>query len=93
MVTRTVDAGCSKAGLYRQRRSSLLSARLSAGDSSAAFRLSRRFRGFLSLSVGMPWQQRIELANAARKRNREARAQEKAKADALRPYMESTRDL
>jgi hypothetical protein len=41
----------------------------------------------------MPWQQRLELANAARKRNREARAVEKAKADALRPYMESTRDL
>ena len=53
----------------------------------------QRHRGYLSLSVGMPWQERLALAMAARKRNREARLLEKAKADALRPYFDSTREL
>lgn len=51
-----------------------------------------RGKAYLSLSVGMPWQQRLELANAARKRNQEARALAKKKTESLRPYMESTRD-
>jgi hypothetical protein len=93
MVIRTVQVGTSRNALRRRRRSSLLSREWSAGSIHARQILSQRHRGFLSLSVGMPWQQRLELANAARKRNREARAVEKAKADALRPYMESTRDL
>jgi hypothetical protein len=79
--------------LYRQRRSSRLSAEWHAGSSEARFSLVQRSHAYMSLAVGMPWQQRLELAMAARKRNQEARKVEKAKADALRPYMESTRDL
>ena len=83
--------GTSSRAFRRLRASSLLSRLFVLGNADAAFRLSRRARAYASLAVGMPWQQRLELANAARKRNQEARKAEKAKADALRPYMESTR--
>ena len=61
--------------------------------SNARFSLSQRWRAFRSLKVGMPWQERLERANAARKRNQERRKVEQAKAAALRPFLESTRDL
>jgi hypothetical protein len=41
----------------------------------------------------MPWPERLALANAARARNKLARDQAKAKVEASRPYLESTRDL
>ena len=88
-----MDGQPSLRSLGRSRRSSLLSAKFRQGDPDAAYRLFTRALAFKSLAVGMPWQQRLELANAARRRNQEARKLEKAKADALRPYMESTRDL
>ena len=93
MVNRTVFQGCSRRARQRRRRASLLSREWNMGSVHACQILSQRHRGYLSLSVGMPWQERIALANAAKARNREARAQEKAKTDALRPYLESTRDL
>ena len=93
MVKRTVPVGASKGAMKRLRRCSLLSRAFRAGDASAAFSLTRRHRAYLSLSVGMPWQERLALANAARARNKAARLEAKTKADSLRPYMESTRDL
>ena len=93
VVKRNVFPTSNEMSLWRMRRASLLSAEYKAGSRRARGRLSQRHRGYLSLSVGMPWQQRLELANAARKRNQEARKLEQAKASALRPYLESTRDL
>jgi hypothetical protein len=86
-----LQVGSSKWARIRLRKASRLSRLFRLGNLDAAFRLSRRARAYASLAVGMPWQQRLELANAARKRNQEVRKAEKAKADALRPYMESTR--
>lgn len=92
MVVRTVFPSSSARSLIRKRKSSRASLAFKLGNSAARFLLHQRHRAYLSLSVGMPWQQRLELANAARKRNAEARAVAKQKADSLRPYMESTRD-
>ena len=92
MVQRLVFPSTNKKSLERARRSTLNAAAFRSGSGEAKFRLSRRYLAYLSLSVGMPWQQRLELANAARKRNQEKRKQDKEKAAALRPYMESTRE-
>ncbi len=93
MVVRTVPMGASLGALKRLRRISLLSRAFTLGDRKAQQSLSARGAAYLSLSVGMPWPERLALANAARARNRAARLEAKQKADASRPYLESTRDL
>ena len=75
------------------RKAALLSRAFRDGDSDSRFSLVQRWRAYLSLSVGMPWPERLAMANAARARNRAARELAKKKVNASRPYLESTRDL
>ena len=93
MVPRTIPAGSTLSARKRLRRVSLLSRAFREGDRAAGHSLVARFNAYLSLSVGMPWPERLALANAARTRNKAARELAKTKADAQRPYMESTREL
>jgi len=59
----------------------------------AAWRLQCRHRAFKSLSVGMPWPERLARANEARKRNREERRRRERMDQLCQPWRESTRDL
>ena len=96
MVKRTVVQGSSQRALRRLRRSALLARALLARDSSARLPLFQRWRAYLSLSVGMPWPERLALANAARARNVAARKLEKERTAAQagdRKLLEQTRDL
>ena len=63
--------------LERMRRASLLSRAFRLGDRDAQMRLHQRHCCYLSLSTGMPWPERLALANAARARNIAARKLEK----------------
>jgi len=85
--------GSSKKALQRARRASLNSRAFRAGSFEAWKSLASRYHAYLSLAVGMPWQERLALANEARKRHRAARKMREAKEAAMRPYMESTREL
>jgi hypothetical protein len=95
--TKTVKPGSSRVSDRRWRKARLLGAAWRAGDSDARFSLIQRWRAFLSLKVGMPWQERLALANEARERNAQTKHRERAKTALkkreLRPYLESTRDL
>jgi len=93
MVVRTVFPSTNPQSLYRQRKAGLNARAFRGGDSAARLALINRLRGYLSLSVGMPWPERLKLANAARARNKLAREAQAKKAAASRPYLESTRDL
>jgi hypothetical protein len=78
MVRRTVPMGTSLRACRRMRRAS----RESRNFRSFGLRLMKRGYAYLSLSVGMPWQERLKLANAARARNLETRRQDKERAAA-----------
>lgn len=67
----------------RVRKASQESRKLAAGESHNLF--ERRI-AYLSLSVGMPWQERLKLANAARARNVAARKAAAAKQAELDKY-------
>ena len=58
---------------WRQRRASSLSRAFREGDQKAAIKLRQRRLGYRSLETGMPWQERLVLALAARRRNSEQR--------------------
>lgn len=66
MVERTVPVGSSLKALRRLRRSGLLSRAFRAGDSDAQRSMVARRDAYLSLSVGMPWQERLALAAIGR---------------------------
>ncbi len=85
--------GSSVSARKRLRRASLLSRAFSAGDKRAAKRLFFRGLAYRSLEVGMPWQERLALANAAGNRNREECMKREQMERLCRPWHESTRDL
>jgi hypothetical protein len=86
----------SRMSLRRWRKARSNGAAWRAGDSDARFSLIQRWRAFQSLKVGMPWQERLALANKARARNLARRRREKAKAALekreLNPFLLSSRD-
>ena len=89
MVKRTVFPTLSKKSQRRVKKASVLSQMFRQGDRDAWFRLSRRHRGFLSLSVGMPWDERLRRAREAL---RLKRLKQKSQ-ESLAPYLESSRDV
>lgn len=97
MVEQTVFPTTNPASLWRKRKATLLSLLWKQGDVYAGWRLRQRRCGYLSLSAGMPMQERLALANAARARNRAARLEAETKATLekreLTPFMQSSRDL
>jgi hypothetical protein len=95
-TVRTVFPTTSLKSARRVRRATLLSRAFRLGDGAARFSLQQRHCGFLSLSSGMPWPERLALANAARARNVAARKLEKERTAAQagdRKLLEQTRDL
>ena len=82
MVRRTVPMGTSSRARQRFRRSSLLSRAFRLGNRDAAWSLITRHRAYLSLSVGMPWQERLALAAIGRDKYNAARKLEKERAAA-----------
>lgn len=93
MVERTVPVGASRTSLRRLNVAGQNSRAFRLGDYDARFSLIQRHRAYLSLSTGMPWPERLQLAMAASARNREARRIQAEKDAAQRPYLESSRDL
>lgn len=96
MIIRTVFPTTSPKSERRVGLASQLSHEFRGGSVDAQFRLAQRYRAYLSLSVGMPWQERLALANEARARNLVRRRREKARAALekreLEPFMNSSRD-
>ncbi len=82
MVVRRVPVGSSLSAMKRLRRSSRESRAWLLRDSGAATSLRTRFRAYLSLSVGMPWQERLRLAGIARDAYWARKRAEKAQAAA-----------
>src|SRR6516164_6282172 len=64
-----------------------------SGDPTAAKSLFLRSAAFHSLSVGMPWQERLARANAARKRKQANRKAKSAMDRVCAPWQHSSRDL
>lgn len=95
MNIRHAAAGSSRSARKRRRRASRLSRRWHLGDRDAGFRLFQRWRALRGIAVAGPdaIAERLRKANTARAAKREAAKIEAAKREAMRPYMESTRDL
>jgi hypothetical protein len=83
----------SRTSRWRTRKATLLSRAFHEGNRDAAWRLQQRYRAFLSLQHGMPWQERLAFANEARRKNREFRIQREQMNEVCRPWCETTRDL
>ena len=88
-----VKSVSSRMSLRRWRKARSNGAAWRAGDSGARFSLIQRWRAFRSLKVGMPWQERLALANEARKRNCDERKMRERMDQLCRSWQESTGDL
>ena len=94
MVVRTVPIGTSRRARERVRRSALLSLAFRQGNVKAAWRLITRGRAYRSLSVGMPWRERLALAAIGRDKYNARRRLEKERAavqERLQRELEQTR--
>jgi hypothetical protein len=91
-----MSIGSSHTSGWRRRKAGRLSVDFKKGDRDAAWRLKQRYRAILGLQSGMPWQERLALANEARARNLERRRREEAEAALekreLNPFLLSSRD-
>jgi hypothetical protein len=95
MNLRHAVAGSSRSARKRRRRASYLSRSWHLGNRDAGFRLFQRWRALRGIAVASPdaIAERLRKANAARAAKREAARIEASKREAMRPYMESTREL
>ena len=82
----------SRTSRYRQRKASQLSHMFALGDPDAALRLRQRRLALQGIDK-YDWIERLALANAARRRYRDQRAQRERMAALCRPWRESTRNL
>jgi hypothetical protein len=82
--------------MKRLRRSARDSRALLLGDGSVSQSLRQRWKAYRSLSVGMPWPERLALAAIGRDKYNARRKLEKAQAAAqaqLERELEQSRDL